>query len=70
MKKIALFIALVTIFLASCKKDRTCTCVINPGANTQVTTYTKTTKTNAMSHCLNGTETYNGVTYTRTCTLK
>ncbi len=79
MKKIILLLAVVSAFsFASCKKDHTCTCtyVTNPGGSTwtDVTTYTKAKKGDAMSHCLNGTMTdeYFGQTYTttRTCTLK
>jgi hypothetical protein len=79
MKKIILFVSVVSaISLASCTKDRTCTCttVTNPGGNstTSAVTYTKARKGDAMSHCLNATSTqeFLGTTYTatRTCTLK
>ena len=71
MKKIVLFIAVVSAFsFASCKKDRTCTCVDSPGGNTTVRTYTKVEKSSARAACLSATEVVNNVTYTRTCTLK
>lgn len=79
MKKIILFASVISAFsFASCKKDRVCTCVYttNPGGSTytDVKTYTKAKKGDAMSHCLNGSSTseYFGQTYTTTwtCTLK
>lgn len=79
MKKVILFSAVIAAFsFASCKKDHVCTCttVYNPGANsyTEVTTYTKSKKGDAMSHCLSatGTQEIGGTTYTstRTCDLK
>jgi hypothetical protein len=59
MKKIA-FIAIIALAgLASCKKDRTCTCVTtrsgSSGAETEVTTYSGVTKKSAKATCTSGT---------------
>jgi hypothetical protein len=57
MKKIFLFVAVASAFsLASCKKDRLCTCSsttngISDGPAT-VTTYTKSKKGDAQQFCL------------------
>jgi hypothetical protein len=75
MKKIILFIAVISAFsFASCKKDRTCTCVSSNGTTTnpeRVFTLTKVTKSQGRANCLSSTETNNnGSTTTTTCTLK
>ncbi len=71
MKKVILFAAVVSAFsLASCKKDRVCTCVTSPGGGTTVVTYTASKSGPANAACLSSTETSNGVTSTTTCTLK
>ena len=73
MKKVFLFIAVVSAFsFASCKKDRVCTCVYNPGGTTSVVTYTASKKGDATSQCLSATQVdaTSNTTYTATCTLK
>jgi hypothetical protein len=71
MKKGLLFVAVISAFsFASCKKDRTCTCVTDPGGSTSVVTYTKAKKGDATAACLSTTEVNNGTTITTTCTLK
>ena len=77
MKK-TVFIAIVALAFsfASCKKDRTCTCVYNnagsSSTDTQVTTYNKITKKSGNANCTSGT-TYDQSNpsnfQTRTCTL-
>jgi hypothetical protein len=72
MKKI-IFVAIVAVAsLASCKKDRVCTCTTS-GGGTSVKTYTKAKKADARAACMSttATGTYGGVTYvsTTTCTL-
>jgi hypothetical protein len=66
MKKV-IFIAVVAVAsLASCKKDRTCTCTDSYSGTASVVTYTKAKKSDARAACLS-------VTYvggSRTCTLK
>ena len=77
MKKV-LFIAIVAVAsLASCKKDRTCTCTdssTQPGyvGSTNITTYTKAKKGDARAACMSYTYTPTGssYSYTQTCTLK
>ena len=70
MKKVFLFVAVVSAFsFASCKKDRVCTCV-DQGGSTHSVTYTQSTKGNAAAACLSYTETNNNTTTTVTCTLK
>lgn len=59
MKKIA-FIAIIALAaFSSCKKDRTCTCVVtksgSAGAETEVTTYSGVTKRSALHSCTSGT---------------
>ncbi|MCE9540252.1 MAG: hypothetical protein K8R85_13700 [Bacteroidetes bacterium] len=76
MKKILLFGAVVSAFsFASCKKDRTCTCVrtsTEPGyvSTTGITTYTKAKKGDARVAC--SSYSYLNATYTvtTTCELK
>jgi hypothetical protein len=68
MKKV-LFIAVVAVAsLASCKKDRTCTCTDAGG--TTVVTYTKAKKGDARAACLSSTSTYGSTSYSTVCTLK
>ncbi len=60
MKKTAIIaiIALACGF-ASCKKDRTCTCIYSKSwassSDTQITTYNKVTKNSALATCSSGT---------------
>lgn len=80
MKKVLLFVAVVSAFsFASCKKDRTCTCVSTstiPGStsSTDVKTYTDAKKADARAACLStsGTYDFGGTSYvwTSTCELK
>lgn len=73
MKKGLLFVAVIAASLASCKKDRTCTCTTtaNGTAGTpNVTTYEKSSKGAARANCLSSTWTENGVSYVETCDLK
>jgi hypothetical protein len=64
MKKV-IFIAIVAVAsLASCKKDRTCTCTSSYGGSS-VVTYTKAKKGDARAACLSTTSTG----YSTTCTL-
>lgn len=79
MKKIFLFIALGAA-LASCRKDRTCTCTEtsdSPGyeSSTNVTVYYDSKKRDARISCQSYTEKYTGTgasgyIYTTTCVLK
>ncbi len=78
MKKVLLFVAVVSAFsFASCKKDRTCTCISTstvPGSSssTDVRTYTDARKGDARAACVSHSYTYPGTTYvvTATCDLK
>jgi len=79
MKKAFLFLAVASVFtLASCKKDRTCTCTITPSAGTVTTETTKfysAKKSEARLFCLGSQETTTDGTTTvtgsnKTCTLK
>ena len=79
MKKTVLFIAVLSAFsFASCKKDRTCTCVSTPTSGTATTTktvYYKAKKHDVRNKCVGyQTTTENsGVTSTGsnvTCELK
>ena len=60
MKKITIvaIIGLAASF-ASCKKDRTCTCTYNktwiPSSDTEITTYTNSSKKTALATCSSGT---------------
>jgi hypothetical protein len=49
MKKTIVLGALVVLAMASCKKDRTCTCTSN--GDTNKITYTKVTKAQAKANC-------------------
>jgi hypothetical protein len=80
MKKILLFVAVVTAFsFASCKKDRTCTCTTTstmPGttASTSSITYTDAKKADARAACVSNSYSWDfgGTSYvtTNTCELK
>jgi hypothetical protein len=78
MKKV-LFIAVVAVAsLASCKKDRVCTCTstssLGGTATTNTVTYTEAKKGDARANCLSKTEaeTFGSTSYTvtTTCELK
>jgi hypothetical protein len=78
MKKILLIAAVAGFVMASCKKDRTCTCTSSstvPSSNTTTTktTLVKVTKSSAKAYCVKtsydqtvGSNTY---TYTDDCKL-
>ena len=69
MKKV-IFIAIVAVAsLASCKKDRTCTCTTT-GGGSSVVVYTKAKKSDARAACLSTTYTSTYGSYVKTCTLK
>lgn len=80
MKKVVLFVAVVSAFsFASCKKDRTCTCVNTstiPGSSssTDIKTYTDAKKGDARAACssYSTTSDFGGTSYvfTSTCELK
>ncbi|MGB3947035.1 MAG: hypothetical protein WBM13_03555 [Bacteroidia bacterium] len=82
MKKGLLFVAVIAASLASCKKDRTCTCTSTTNGvadpTPDVTVYNESSKGAARANCLNTTYTYtynNGIsdvtnTVVRTCELK
>ena len=79
MKKSTLFavIAMAALSMTSCKKDRTCTCVVTSPGGSETDTYviTKATKKSvANGACASGTITASqgGVSFieTRTCTIK
>jgi hypothetical protein len=78
MKKVLLIAVVAVASLASCKKDRTCTCVTTTsgGTMTEVTTLYKATKGDAREECIGHqtvTTTSPGGTTTgdkTTCTLK
>ncbi|MDF2436862.1 MAG: hypothetical protein K0Q95_1238 [Bacteroidota bacterium] len=70
MKKV-IFIAIVAVAsLASCKKDRVCTCTSGGTAYTK--TFTKAKKADARAACLSTTSasTTGGTSYVTTCELK
>jgi hypothetical protein len=68
MKKV-IFIAIVAVAsLASCKKDRTCTCT--SAGYSSVTTFTKAKKGDARAACLSYTATSGSYSYAVTCELK
>ena len=77
MKKVLLFVAVATVSLASCKKDRTCTCTTTTsgGTVTTVTTIHEAKKGDARANCL-GTQTtttsagFSNVGDDTTCELK
>jgi len=78
MKKTLLIVAIAGLAMASCKKDRTCTCTITPSAGTVTTETTKfysAKKSEARLFCLGSQETTTDGTTTvtgsnKTCTLK
>ena len=76
MKKLLLCVAVVSAFsFASCKKDRTCTCVwtsTEPGyvSTTDVQTFTKAKKGDARAACSSVSFVESTYTTTRTCELK
>ena len=80
MKKIILSIAILSLAMASCRKDRTCTCTDTsdePGyvSTTSVQTYGNSKKKDALNVCQSYSykETTAGAdpyTYTTTCELK
>ncbi len=80
MKKITILsIALIALSLASCKKERTCTCVTTDNdpasagaSSTKTIVYKKITKANAKAACMSIDITPDGQPYTETrkCTLK
>jgi hypothetical protein len=80
MKKITLFVAVLSLTMASCRKDRTCTCTDSsdePGfsSSTYVQTYGSSKKKDAKNACQSYSykETTAGAdpyTYTTTCELK
>jgi hypothetical protein len=68
MKKV-IFIAIVAVAsLASCKKDRVCTCTT--GSYTSIVTYTDAKKGDARAACLSTTSTSTYGSSVTTCTLK
>jgi hypothetical protein len=75
MKKgLIIFGAIAAMSLASCKKDRTCTCTNAAGSET--VTYAKSKKHDVRGACLTTTQTSTPTggtaspAYTTTCTLK
>jgi len=80
MKKITLLVAVLSLAMASCRKDRTCTCTDSsdaPGSSssTYVQTYGSSKKKDAKDQCVSYSykETTAGAdpyTYTTTCELK
>jgi hypothetical protein len=79
MKKTLLIIAVAGLAMASCRKDRTCTCVTSstaPGyvSSTQVTVMKSVKKNFAYKNCLTRdvqtTAPVSGYVQTETCTLK
>ena len=80
MKKLTILaVATLAISFASCKKDRTCTCITTyttGGTHTEVTVYKKAKKHDVRGLCIgeSGTDTYSpGTTTTKntkTCELK
>ncbi len=77
MKKIILVVAVAVLALASCKKDRNCTCTetasgLISGSNVSDTTFTKVSKNEAETKCTALDENFSvtGQSYSKTCTLK
>jgi hypothetical protein len=80
MKKITLLVAVLSLAMASCRKDRTCTCTDTsdePGysSSTYVRTYGSSKKKDVKDQCVSYSykETTAGAdpyTYTTTCELK
>ena len=67
-------IAIATLSLVACKKDRVCECT-SKRSNSSVTTtgkvtYTESTKRQANANCVSSSSESNGVTYTDECKLK
>ena len=71
MRKIILVSAIALLSLASCKKDRTCTCTEtgNGGVNISTTTIVKSTKKTAKVNCVSTRVVDNNEVYTRDCKL-
>lgn len=68
MKKILLLTAFAGLTMASCKKDKVCTC--NSYKGTSTTTLVHVTKAQAKANCITTSQIdNNGVTYTNTCSL-
>ncbi|MES2566859.1 MAG: hypothetical protein V4565_08330 [Bacteroidota bacterium] len=67
MKTVFLFTALAGLSMASCKKDKVCTCSDANGTST--TTLVNVTKAQAKANCISTSQTNNGVTYTSSCSL-
>ena len=68
MKKITILsITLLSLSLASCKKDWTCTCKDATGG--EVRKFSKATKNQALSNCQTMTRTDDNGSETETCTL-
>lgn len=65
MKKILFMAIVIVASLASCKKDRVCTCTYSGSTTPEITTYTNSKKSDAQSQCLSAT--YTGGS--RTCEL-
>jgi len=73
MTKILLVVAIAALSMASCKKDRVCTCTETASSGgdseTSVTTIVKSTKAEAKANCVSTKVTDGGVVYTSTCKL-
>lgn len=67
MKKVLLLTTLAGLSMASCKKDKVCTCSSHNG--TSSTTLVNVTKAQAKANCISTTHTDNGVTYSTNCSL-
>ncbi|MBC7383048.1 MAG: hypothetical protein H7296_08650 [Bacteroidia bacterium] len=67
MKKILLLTAFAGLTMASCKKDRVCTCSDSNGTST--TTLVHVSKAQAKANCISTSQTENGVTYSNMCSL-
>jgi hypothetical protein len=71
MKKILIPAVVVAFAMASCAKDRTCTCTTTaPGyTDTEKVTIVESTKGQAKANCVSTSQTESGVTVTRDCKL-
>lgn len=74
MKKVLFIAVLAVASLASCKKDRTCTCTSDvAGSTAQTVTYLDAKKGDARAACLSSKSTYTSgstsTTVTTTCSL-
>jgi hypothetical protein len=71
MKKILFLATVITFTMASCAKDRTCTCTTTaPGYSaTEKVTIVESTKGQAKANCVSTSQTESGVTVTRDCKL-